>query len=149
MIADIFLAFLIFFLIHVLLIRRNKNRDQYVAFILSGIISISFLVNFAKNNTTENILISVFFLSSCILSVFWFYYTFPTGLSSKLLYMMNKKITNKKIINMYKKKLIASRVSFLKDNKFIIEKNNCFYALWKGEIISKWSTYINFILNKR
>jgi hypothetical protein len=149
MIMNTFLAFLIFFLTHILLIRRNKNRDQYVAFIFSSIISILFLINFAKDNNTEELFISTFFLSSCILGIFWFYYTFPTGLSSRLLYMMNKKINNKEIINKYKKDLITSRIKFLEKNKFIKKKNNFLFSLWRGKIISKSSLYINFVLNKK
>ena len=149
MIANILLAFIVFFLIHVLMIRRNQNRDQYVAFILSSIISISFLLHSSKSNNTEDILISALFLSSCILSIFWFYYTFPTGLSSKLLYMISKKMNNKKIISMYKKNLIISRIEFLKKNKFIKEKNNFLCAIWKGKVTSTSSIYIKKILNKR
>ena len=149
MTTNILIAFIVFFFIHVFMIRRNQNRDQYVAFILSSIISILFLLFSSKGNNTEDIVISTLFLSSCILSIFWFYYTFPTGLSSKLLYMMSKKMNNEKIINKYKKNLIISRIEFLKKNKFIKEKNNFLCTLWRGKATSTWSLYIKKILNKR
>lgn len=149
MIFNVLISLSVFTFVHIFLIRMKKKRDQYKVWFFSYIVGILAFFLFDNKNSAHENSIYFLFLSSCFLGIWWFYYTFPTGLSSKLLYMLKNNKTEKQIIKEYKNTLIVRRINFLKEHSFIFEKKNYLYPTLKGKMIGFCAFFAYYLLNTK